>query len=205
MATLLATPNTLFGAVQPQSSTARTLTSLAVIVAGTVLLALAARVQIPFIPVPATLQSMTVALLAAAFGWRIGVATVALYIVEGLAGLPVFAGGGGAHYVFSPTFGFIVGWLAMAAIIGKAADTGWSKSVLPLFGAMVIGDAVSFVFGFVWLVAMAGGATWIDQSNVLGSAYAAAVEPFVIWDVLKMAFAALTIAGGWQLLKSRKG
>ena len=76
---------------------------------GTVLLAIAAQIKVPVMPVPVTLQSLLVALFAAAFGWRIGVATVALYIIEGLSGLPVFAGGGGPLYVLSPTFGFILG------------------------------------------------------------------------------------------------
>jgi len=67
-----------------------------------------------------------------------------------------------------------------------------------------VGDAVSFLLGFVWLIAMAGSASWIDQSNVIVSAFAKAVQPFVIWDLLKMALAALTVAGAWQLVKSRQ-
>lgn len=204
MATQFATPNTLLGSLQPQSRTAQALTSLAVVVLGTVLLTISSKIAIPFIPVPATFQSMVVAILAAAFGWRIGVATVALYIVEGLAGLPVFSAGGGAAYVFSPTFGFIVGWLPMAFVIGWGADRGLSRQILPLFALLIAGDAICFVAGYAWLIAMSGGAAWIDQANVLGSAFDAAVKPFLIWDVLKMAFAALTVAGGWALLKSRK-
>jgi len=204
MATQIATPQTLLGTLQPQSRTAQALFAVAVTVLGTVLLTVSAKIAIPFIPVPATFQSMTVAVLAAAFGWRIGVATVALYIAQGLAGLPVFAGGGGVAYVFSPTFGFIVGWLVMAFAIGWAADRGLSQKILPLFAVMIAGDALSFVFGYSWLVAMSGGAAWIDQANVLGSAFAAAVEPFIVWDILKMAFAALTVAGGWALLSGRK-
>lgn len=205
MAIAFATSNTLIGSLRaPDSAAARVLTSLAITVLGTVLLAVSARLMVPFAPVPATFQTFVVATLAAAFGWRIGVATVALYIIEGLAGLPVFAAGGGAHYLFSPTFGFIAGWLVTALIIGYAADRGASKRILPLFAVMVLGNAVAFATGYVWLVAMSGGAAWIDQSNVLGSAYAVAVEPFIVWDLLKMALAALTVAGGWALLNSRQ-
>jgi biotin transport system substrate-specific component len=204
MATTYATPNTLLGALGAETRPMRLLGAMAVVVLGTLLLAASAHVRIPFIPVPATLQSLTVALIAAAFGARLGVATVALYIVEGLSGLPVFTSGAGPAYVFAPTFGFILGWLPMAYMIGAAADRGVSRRMLPLFAIMLAGDAVSFVFGYAWLVAMSGGAAWIDQANVLGSAFDIAVKPFLIWDVLKLALAAVTVAGGWQLIKSVK-
>lgn len=204
MATTYSTPNTLLGSLGANTRPMRLLGAVAVVVFGTLLLAASAHVRIPFIPVPATLQSMTVALIAAAFGARLGVATIALYIVEGLSGLPVFTNGAGPAYVFSPTFGFILGWLPMAFIVGAAADRGLSRSILPLFAVMLAGDAVSFVFGYAWLVAMSGGAAWIDQANVLGSAFDIAVKPFIVWDLLKLAFAAVTIAGGWQLLKTLK-
>jgi len=205
MAMTLTTPNTLLGTLQPKGDAARLASNIATVVLGTVLLTIAAKTQVPTWPVPVTLQSMAVAGLAAAFGARIGMATIALYILEGLAGLPVFAGAGaGAAYILGPTGGFIIGWLLMAYVIGRAADTGASRNFPKLFGAMILGNALSFTLGFVWLAAMAGSAGWIDQSNVLGSAFAKAVQPFIIWDVLKMALAALTIVGGWQLIKSRK-
>lgn len=203
MATTYATPNTLLGSLQ-NDRPLRLIGAAAIVVLGTLLLAASAHVRVPFIPVPATLQSLTVALIAAAFGARLGVATVALYIAEGLSGLPVFTNGAGPAYVFAPTFGFILGWLPMAWIIGTAADRGLSRAMLPLFGVMLVGDAVSFLFGYSWLVMMAGGAAWIDQANVFGSAFDIAVKPFIVWDALKLAFAAVTIAGGWQLIKSVK-
>ncbi len=205
MATIYATPNTLLGSFGAQSRPLRLAGALAIVVFGTLLLAASAHVRIPFIPVPATLQSMTVALIAAAFGARLGVATILLYTIEGLSGLPVFTNGAGPAYVLSPTFGFILGWLPMAFIIGTAADRGLSHKIVPLALTMVAADAVSFVFGFAWLVMLSGGAAWIDQANVLGSAFDIAVKPFLVWDGLKMALAAVTIAGGWQFLKSRKG
>ena len=204
MATTYATPHTLLGTVSAGARPMRLANAIAIVVLGSLLMAAAAHVRIPFIPVPATLQSMTVALIAAAFGARLGVATLVLYTIEGLSGLPVFTSGAGPAYVFSPTFGFILGWLPMAAIIGMAADRGLSRHMVPLFAVMVLGNAVSFALGYAWLVMVAGSATWIDQANVLGSAFDIAVKPFLVWDGLKMAFAAVTIAGGWQLIKSRK-
>ena len=204
MATTYSTPNTLLGTLATNARPMRLLGAIAVVVFGTLLLAVAAHVRIPFIAVPATLQSMTVALIAAAFGARLGVATVALYLVEGLSGLPVFTSGAGPAYVFAPTFGFILGWLPMAYIVGAAADRGLSRHMLPLFAVMLAGDALSFAFGYLWLVGLSGGAAWIDQTNVLGSAFDIAVKPFLVWDALKLALAAVTVAGGWQLMKSLK-
>jgi biotin transport system substrate-specific component len=153
--------------------------------------------------VPVSLQSFAVALLAAAFGWRIGVATVALYLIEGATGLPVFARGGGLPYILGPTGGFLVGFLPMAYIIGRAADMGASGKVVRLFVAMIIGDAVLFAFGFAWLLALGSTASWLDQTNLVGSAFSIAVQPFIIWDVLKMALAALTTVGLWSIFKRR--
>jgi biotin transport system substrate-specific component len=203
MAVTLTTPNTLLGTFAPKSEQAKLVSALLTVVLGTLFITICSKISVPGTPVPVTLQTLSVALLAAAFGWRVGVATVALYIVEGLSGLPVFANGGGAAYVFSPTFGFIVGYLPMAAIIGRAADLGASRRILALFAVMVLADAVVFGFGYAWLVAMSSGAKWIDPNNVMGSAFAKAVQPFIVWDLLKMAFAAVTVTGAWTLLRRK--
>lgn len=204
MAMLFATPNTLLGAIQPKGRVAQVAANVAITLLGTLLLTISAKISVPTWPVPVTLQTLAIAGLAGAFGARIGVATVLLYILEGMSGLPVFASGGGAAYIFGPTGGFIVGWLPMAYIIGRATDGGASNNFFKLFGAMVVGDAIVFLLGFAWLAAMAGQAGWIDQTNVLGSAFDKAVRPFIVWDTLKLALAALTVTGGWHWLKSRK-
>ncbi len=203
MAVTLTTPNTLLGAFQPKGNAARLASNVTIVVLGTLLIALAAKINVPVWPVPVTLQSFAIAGLAAAFGLRIGVATVALYLLEGALGLPVFATGGGIAYLVGPTGGFLIGFLVMAAIIGYAADKGASGKPLALFGAMLVGDAALFVLGFVWLLALSGNAGWIDQANVVASAFAGAVQPFIVWDILKMALAALTVTGAWSLLAKR--
>lgn len=211
MAVTLTTQNTVLGVLLPQRDRTRLLANLVTVVLGSLLLTLSAKISVPVMPVPVTLTTFAVAALAAGFGWRIGVATVALYIAQGLAGLPVFAFGGGWTYVMSPTFGFILGYLPMAYIIGRAADAGASGKVFRLFAVMVLADAVVFALGFVWLLAVAGillqsGGTlpgWINAGNLLGSAYSVAIQPFILWDVLKLAFAALTVAGLWSLLRRK--
>lgn len=204
MAMTFATTNTLLGTLQPKSRAAQAITAIAVAFLGSILLTLSAKVSVPVWPVPVTLQSLAVAAIAAAFGARIGVATVALYIGQGLAGLPVFAGAfAGPAYLLGPTGGFILAWLPMAFIIGYAADKGYSRKFLPLFAAMVAAAALQFVAGFGWLLMLSGQAGWIDQSAPVLSAYKGAVEPFIVWDVLKMAFAALTVVGGWAFLQRK--
>jgi len=204
MAVTLTTPNTLLGVFQPKGDAAKLATNLATVVLGTLLITIAAKINVPVWPVPVTLQSFAIAALAAAFGARIGVATVALYLMEGAFGLPVFATGGGLAYLAGPTGGFLVGFLAQAAIIGYAADRGASTRPLTLFGAMLVATAVLYGLGFAWLVAMAGIASWVDQNNVIASAFAGAVQPFIVWDLLKMALAALTVTGLWEVFAARR-
>lgn len=204
MALTLTTPNTLLGAFQPKSDSAKLASNIAIVVLGSVLLAVSAKISVPVWPIAVTLQSFAVAALAATFGARLGVATVALYLLEGALGLPVFAVGGGLAYLMGPSSGFLFGFLAMAAIIGFAADRGASARPLTLFAAMIAGGVALFAFGFTWLLTMSGNAGWIDQSNVLASAYAGAVQPFIIWDILKMALAALTVTGAWNLFGAKR-
>lgn len=204
MAVTLTTPNTLLGMFQPRSDAAKLATNLATVVLGTLVITIAAKINVPVWPVPVTLQSFAIAALAAAFGARIGVATIALYLMEGAMGLPVFATGGGLPYLVGPTGGFLLGFLVMAGIIGVAADRGASAKPLTLFGAMLAGAAVLLALGFAWLLLLSGEAKWIDQTNVLASAWAGAVQPFLVWDVLKMALAALTVTGVWSLLGRKR-
>lgn len=204
--------NTVLGYLVPQSASTSIGAKIATVLLGTAVLAVSAKISVPVLPVPVTLQTLAIAVLAATVGARLALATLALYLVEGLAGLPVFATGGGLDYVLRPSFGFLVGYLPMAFVIGMAADRGWSKNVFKLFGAMVVADAIAFAFGFAWLMVvanlfMASGTAlpgWLDANDLIGTALKGAVTPFLGWDLLKMAFAALTVAGVWQAI-GRKG
>ena len=203
MAVTLTTPNTLLGALQPRGDAAKLATNLATVVLGTLLITICAKISVPVWPVPVTMQSFAIVVLSAAFGLRIGVATVALYLLEGAFGLPVFATGGGLAYLAGPTGGFLLGFLVLAAIVGFAADRGASAKPLTLFATMIGAEALLLVLGFAWLVVLSGQAGWIDQNNVVASAFAGAIQPFIIWDILKMALAALTVTGLWSLFGKR--
>lgn len=203
MAVTLTTPNTLLGVFQPKGDAAKLASNLAIVVLGTLFITICAKISVPVWPVPISMGSFAIAAIAAAFGLRIGVATVALYLLEGASGLPVFISGGGLAYMVGPTGGFLVGYPIMAAIIGWAADRGASGKPLALFSAMIVGNVVLYALGFTWLLTMSGQAGWIDQNNVVASAFGAAVQPFIVWDILKMALAALTVTGLWSLFGKR--
>jgi biotin transport system substrate-specific component len=199
----LTTPNTILGVLEPKTQTERVLSNVAMVLIGTLLLTASAKINVPTWPVPVTLQTFAVAALAGAYGWRLGVATVIAYLIEGAIGIPVFATGGGISYLVGPTGGFLIGFIPMAYIAGLAADRGASGRVVALGLGMLIADAVLFVFGFAWLVLVLANLKGVSPMAVIPGAFDAAIKPFVIWDVLKMIFAALTVSGVWSLSRGR--
>ncbi len=172
------------------------------VLVGTLLLTLAAKISVPFWPVNMTLQTFAVMAIAAAYGSRLAIVTVLAYLAEGFFGLPVFTTtppqAAGPAYFLGTTGGFLIGFVFAAAIVGWAADRGWSRSITLLASAMVAADVVVFVFGFVWLAYFAqlsSGATGLG----LGRAWAGGVVPFVLGDLVKIALAACLIPACWAL------
>ena len=100
------------------------------VVAGTLLLAVSAKVQVPFWPVPMTMQTFVVLLLGIAYGPRLGLVTGALYLVEGALGFPVFAKGAGVAYLIGPTGGYLFGFVLAMGVCGWLANQGWSRTCL---------------------------------------------------------------------------
>jgi biotin transport system substrate-specific component len=119
---------------------------------GTALLTLSAKINLPLPYVPMTLQTLVVLMIGAAYGWRLGSATVIAYLAEGAIGLPVFAGPvGGLAPLVGPTAGYLFGFVAAAFITGWLSERGWDRSVPRLFVAMGIGHTVILAAGFAWL------------------------------------------------------
>ncbi len=203
MAVTLTTPNTILGVLEPKTQTERLLSNVAMVLIGTLLLTISAKLSVQIGPVPVSLQTFAVAALAGAFGWRIGTATVVAYLLEGAVGIPVFAAGGGIAYLMGPTGGFLLGFVPMAYVIGLAADRGASRNVVTLAISMLIADALLFVLGFAWLVLVLASLKGVSPAAVIPGAFDAAVKPFVIWDILKMVFAALTVTGLFAAFKRR--
>jgi biotin transport system substrate-specific component len=186
------------------------------VVVGTVILALSARIQVPFYPVPMTLQTFAIMAIAAAYGSRLAVATVVLYLLEGFFGLPVFAntslGAVGPAYFLGTTGGFLIGFIPLAFIVGYAADLGWDRSIPKLFAAMVVGDAVCFALGFAWLAWFATLSPGLinllklapdAHGTGMSFAWINGVFNFLLADLLKIALAALAIPASWMLVDKR--
>ena len=173
---------------------------------GTAVLAVSAKIKVPFYPVPMTLQTFAVMALAAAYGSRLAVITVVLYLFEGALGLPVFTNTppevANPAYFLGPTGGFLIGFVALAWIVGTAADHGWDRSIPKLFAAMIAADLVVFVVGFAWLAwfaAVSNGGSGIGIAN----AFKFGVVPFLLADLLKIALAALAVPSAWMALDPR--
>jgi biotin transport system substrate-specific component len=161
---------------------------------GVALLTLSAKIQVPFYPVPMTLQTLVIPLIGAAYGWRLGVATVLLYFAHGLFGAPVFAGmTSGPGYFMGPTGGFLAGFIALVGIVGYGVEKGAARSVLSLTGVVLLGKVVLFALGLFWLAqfaTMASGAVGVGYSR----AFFGAVQPFILGDLLKTGIAVALIA-----------
>jgi biotin transport system substrate-specific component len=164
---------------------------------GSALLTLSAKIQVPFWPVPMTMQTYVVLVLGAMFGARLGAATVLLYLAQGAMGLPVFAGtpekGLGLAYMMGPTGGYLIGFVAAAWVIGLLAERGWDRSIVRLMVAMAIGHAIIFAFGVTWLAQLVG---W-NKAWMLG------VAPFYAATVFKTALGAFTLPAIWAVLARR--
>jgi biotin transport system substrate-specific component len=183
-------PSTSLLAAFPGARRAPLLTGLVAAVLGSALLTLSAKIQVPFWPVPMTLQTLAVMALAGLFGMRAAGLTVMLYLLEGALGLPVFAGtpqrGVGLAYMLGPTGGYLVGYILAALLIGFAADRGARNTPLALFAAMLAGLAL--IYGL--------GALWLTQFTGVSGAISAGVLPFLAGDLTKAALAAALVVLG---------
>jgi biotin transport system substrate-specific component len=160
-------------------------------VIGSILLTISAKTQVPFWPVPMTMQTLVVLVLGVAYGWRLAGATVLLYLAEGALSLPVFAGGGGLAYMSGPTGGYLVGFLLAAVAVGWLAERGWARSVASTLAAMLIGTVIVFACGIAWLGTLIG----------LPQAINAGLVPFLLSEAVKVALGTALVPFAWRLLQ----
>ena len=167
---------------------------LFMILVGSLLLTVSAKVQVPFYPVPMTLQTLVVLLIGVAFGWRMGSATVLAYLAQGALGFPVFAGtpekGLGLLYMAGPTGGYLLGFALAAATTGWLAERGLDRSAIGTAFAMAAGNVVIYVCGLVWLSSFVGMEKAVDFGLV----------PFLFGDLMKIALATATLPMIWKFL-----
>ena len=164
--------------------------------AGTALLTISAKIQVPFFPVPMTMQTLVVLTIGMAFGWRLGAATVLLYLAEGAMGLPVFAGtpekGIGLAYMLGGTGGYLIGFVLAAAVVGRLAELGWDRNILTTALAMLIGNVLIYIPGLLWLGSLFG---WDKPILEWG------LTPFLLGDLTKLILAAALLPLAWKLVQ----
>lgn len=166
---------------------------LVLIAGGAAFVGLAAQIAIPlpFTPVPLTLQTFAVLLTGAALGSVRGVLAMALYAVAGVVGIPWFAQGSSGYA--APSFGYILGFIAAAFIVGRIAEGGATRTPLRTAGLMVVGNLVIYAIGVTWLKLALG----VD----VATAIALGATPFLIGDAIKIAAAAGLLPLAWKGLR----
>ena len=166
---------------------------IGLIVGGSILVSLFAKIAVPlpFSPVPITGQTLAVLLIGALFdSWR-GALTMLAYLSEGMLGLPVFAGGsGGISHLLGPTGGYLFGFVAAAFVTGMLSEKGWDRKAKTTFLAMLIGDMAIYIFGLSWL------SYFIGYRKILE----VGLYPFIPGDILKICLATALLPSAWKKL-----
>ncbi|MGE0281737.1 MAG: biotin transporter BioY [Rhizobiaceae bacterium] len=180
----------------PQNRAMRLAMQAGLALLGTLALTLSAKTKVVLGPVDMSLQSLVVLLIGAAFGWRLAVATLVLYLAEGAAGLAVFQStpekGIGIAYMLGTTGGYLAGFVAMAGIVGWAADRGWDRNLVKLLGVMLVAEIVMMAMGYGWLATLIGAE----------KAWQFGVLPFIVPDLIKVALAATLVPAVWSVVSS---
>ena len=160
---------------------------------GSILLAVSSKIKIPFYPVPMTMQTLVVLMIGICFGWKLGVATVSLYLIEGIVGLPVFSGtpekGIGLIYFTGPTMGYLLGFLVAVYISGKFI---YDNNLIKNFMKLLLATSFIYILGMSWLGNLIG---WDKPIFQLGA------QPFLLAELFKILIATIAIN---QIKKIRK-
>ena len=164
-----------------------------IVLLGSALLTLSAKIKIPFYPVPMTMQTFVVLALGISLGYKIGIATVGLYLIEGIAGLPVFANspekGVGLIYFMGPTMGYLIGFLFAVYLSGYF---NLKQNIFLIFLKLSISTSIIYIFGMLWLGSIIG---WEKPIFALGA------QPFLFAEIFKILILTLLTK---SLLKFRK-
>ncbi len=163
----------------------RLVKNLLIVLVGSILLAISSKIKIPFYPVPMTMQTLVVLLIGIAFGWKLGVATIMLYLFEGIIGLPVFSGtpekGIGLVYFTGPTMGYLIGFLIATFFAGKF---NYNNNLLLNFLKLTFAISFVYLLGMLWLGGLIG---WDKPIFKLGA------QPFLLAELFKVLLATFSI------------
>ena len=172
----------------------------ALVVLGVAALAIAAKIKVPMWPVPITMGTFAVLTIGAAYGARLGLVTILAYMIVGALGFDVFAGSSaekfGLTYMMGGTGGYLVGYIAATLALGVLAQRGWDRSIQWMALAMLIGNALIYVPGLLWLGQLYG---WDKPILEWG------LTPFLVGDAIKLALAALILPAAWKLVGRARG
>ena len=176
-----------------QNTQSQIIKSLLVIFFGSIILAISAKIKIPFYPVPMTMQTFVVLFLGISFGYKIAIATVGLYLIEGIAGIPVFSNsperGVGLTYFTGPTMGYLIGFIS-ACFLASFITT--NDNYFLIFSKLILSVSTIYILGVIWLGILIG---WEKPLIELG------VKPFLLAEIAKILL--LTVLAK-KLLKIRK-
>jgi len=152
---------------------------------GSIILAISSKIKIPFYPVPMTMQTLIVLIIGIGFGWKLGLATISLYLFEGIIGLPVFSGtpekGIGLIYFTGPTMGYLLGFLVAVYISGKFI---YDNNIIKNFSKLLLATSFIYILGISWLGNLIG---WDKPIFQLGA------QPFLLAELLKILIATFAI------------
>jgi biotin transport system substrate-specific component len=186
-------------ATMETSALSRALRGTALAIVGSLAIWASAKIQVPFYPVPMTMQTLVILFIAMAYGSTLGAMTVLLYLAEGAMGLPVFAGtpekGIGVAYMLGGTGGYLVGFVFAAAVTGWLAERGWDRNVLSTALALLIGYGLIFAPGVLWLGALFG---WDKPILAWG------LTPFILGGATKLALGTALSAVCWKLFRRQQ-
>ena len=182
---------------QPYEKRWAAIYNVALVIGGSFLIALFAQLAIGW-PIPVTGQTFAVLMIGALFGARRASLSVLAYIIEGTAGLPVFAHGRSGFVVLSgPTGGYLIGFVVAAYVVGLLAEKGWDRRIGTTVLAMIFGNLVIYAFGLLWFCCL----IFIIKLPVgSGRVLVEGLYLFIPGDVLKIAMAAILLPAGWRLL-----
>ena len=180
--------------LRPSEKSSAAIYDIALVIGGSLLIALCARitVMLPFSPVPVTAQTFAVLVIGALLGAKRGGLAALAYIIEGALGLPVFALGGGFAVLLGPTGGYLIAFIPAAYVTGFLAQKGWDRRIGTTVLAMIFGNIVIYTFGLLWLSRLMGISKTVPAMGLY---------PFIVGDLAKIVLAAAVLPAGWKLLK----
>ena len=195
MSSLVTQPHTLVDVLLPRQQRSWLLDA-ALVLLFSAFVGLTAQVEIPVWPVPLTLQTLGVLFTGAVLGSRRGALALVLYLAEGAAGLPIFAGGAsGVAHLLGPTGGYLAGFVVAAGVVGWLAERGWDRRLVWTALAMLAGNVIIYALGVAWLAVYLGD---LQTAVVKGALI------FVPGDLIKIVVAVLALPGGWALAQRRQ-